>query len=202
MYYWCGWSRFTVNTLLRDFQSQNCVTLHPGGVRQHRAGHHNLAHCSLLEATGCHASSCSMHHHASASCIMSHARNPRIFACVCCFGILIRSVIPRGTQLIKKIPPDLKILSKNKGTSDLQRTSQIRDVPWLRHEYWLIRLIEKPLDLQTYCTGQAIPTMPYFGSAPPLFLEDENIFQKSARVVRILLQFRTVPREPIFELHL
>ena len=77
-----GLSRFTVNTLLRDFQSQNGVTGHPGGVRQHRAGHHNLAHCSLLEATGCHASSCSMHHHASASCIMSHAGNPRIFACV------------------------------------------------------------------------------------------------------------------------
>jgi hypothetical protein len=27
-------------------------------------------------------------------------------------------------------------------------------------------------------------------SAPPLFLEDENIFQKSATVVLILLQFR------------
>ena len=99
MYYWCGWSRFTVNTQLRDFQSQNCVTLHPGGVRQHRARHHNLAHCSLLEATGCHASSCSMHHHASASCIMSHARNPGFFACVCCFGILIRSVIVNPTRL-------------------------------------------------------------------------------------------------------
>jgi hypothetical protein len=48
-WYWCGWSRFTVNTLLKDFQSQNGVTEHPGGVRQHRAGHHNLAHCSLLK---------------------------------------------------------------------------------------------------------------------------------------------------------
>jgi hypothetical protein len=36
-------------------------------------------------------------------------------------------------------------------------------------------------------------------SAPPLFLEDENIFQKSARVVAILLQFRVQPGEPIFE---
>jgi hypothetical protein len=36
----------------------------------------------------------------------------------------------------------------------------------------------------------------------PLFLEDEDIFQKSARVVGILLQFRVQPREPIFELHL
>jgi hypothetical protein len=39
-----------------------------------------------------------------------------------------------------------------------------------------------------------------FWSAPPLFLEDENIFQKSARVVVILLQFHLQPREPIFEL--
>jgi hypothetical protein len=63
--------------------------VHPGSVRQHRARNHNLAHCSLLEATGCHASSDAaciiMHHHA---CIMSHARNPRIFACVGCFAIL------------------------------------------------------------------------------------------------------------------
>ena len=36
-------------------------------------------------------------------------------------------------------------------------------------------------------------------SAPPLFLEDENLFQKSTRVVHILLQFRQEPREPIFE---
>jgi hypothetical protein len=41
-----------------------------------------------------------------------------------------------------------------------------------------------------------------FLSAPPLFLEDENIFQKSARVVQIIWQFPIVPREPIFELHL
>jgi hypothetical protein len=53
-----------------------------------------------------------------------------------------------------------------------------------------------------YCTGQPIPHEPKFWSAPPLFLEDEDIFQKSARVVRILFQFRTVLREPIFELHL
>jgi hypothetical protein len=49
--------------------------------------------------------------------------------------------------------------------------------------------------------GQAIPVMPKFWSAPPLFLEDEDIFQKSARVVPFLFQFRVVPREPIFELH-
>jgi hypothetical protein len=44
-----------------------------GGVRQHRVGHHNLAQCSLLEATGYrertimqHASSCiSIMHHES-----------------------------------------------------------------------------------------------------------------------------------------
>jgi hypothetical protein len=36
-------------------------------------------------------------------------------------------------------------------------------------------------------------------SAPPIFLEDEDIFQKSAREVPIIYQFRVVPREPIFE---
>jgi hypothetical protein len=36
----------------------------------------------------------------------------------------------------------------------------------------------------------------------PPFLEDENIFQKSARVVEILCKFRVQAREPIFELHL
>jgi hypothetical protein len=36
---------------------------------------------------------CSMHHHASASCTMSHAGNPRIFAYVGCFEILIRPII-------------------------------------------------------------------------------------------------------------
>jgi hypothetical protein len=30
----------------------------------------------------------------------------------------------------------------------------------------------------TYCTGQPIPHEPKFWSAPPLFLEDEDIFQK------------------------
>jgi hypothetical protein len=53
-----------------------------------------------------------------------------------------------------------------------------------------------------YCTGQSIPNMPNFGQHPPFFLEDENIFQKSARVVQILWQFPIVSREPIFELHL
>ena len=55
-----------------------------------------------------------------------------------------------------------------------------------------------------YCMGQPIPIMPKFWSAPPLFLEDENIFQKSASVVEvvIILQFRLKPRRPIFELHL
>jgi hypothetical protein len=36
-------------------------------------------------------------------------------------------------------------------------------------------------------------------SAPSLFLEDENIFQKSATLVVILLQFRLQPTWPIFE---
>jgi hypothetical protein len=68
-------------------------TGHPGGVRQHRAGHPLIilliAHSWKRQT---HASSCSMHHHPSMT-IMSHARNPRFFACVCCFGNLIRSVI-------------------------------------------------------------------------------------------------------------
>ena len=41
-----------------------------------------------------------------------------------------------------------------------------------------------------------------FWSAPPLYLEDEDIFQKSAPLVQILQQFPIVPTEPIFELHL
>jgi hypothetical protein len=60
-----------------------------------------------------------------------------------------------------------------------------------KHEYW-----------KSYCTGQAITHELKFWSAPPLFLEDEDIFQKSARVVALLLQFMVQPREPIFELHL
>jgi hypothetical protein len=45
-----------------------------------------------------------------------------------------------------------------------------------------------------YCTGQPIPNELKFWSAPPLFLEDEDIFQKSARVVLVpfLFQFRVV----------
>ena len=55
----------------------------------------------------------------------------------------------------------------------------------------------------TYCTGQAIITHELkFGSARPLFHEDEDIFQKSATLVVILLQFRLQPTWPIFELHL
>jgi hypothetical protein len=42
-------------------------------------------------------------------------------------------------------------------------------------------------------------TNPEKKSAPPLFLDDENFFQKSARVVARLLQFLVKPREPIFE---
>ena len=42
-------------------------------------------------------------------------------------------------------------------------------------------------------------TNPGNKSAPPLFLDDEDIFQKSARVVALLLQFLVQPREPIFE---
>jgi hypothetical protein len=55
--------------------------------------------------------------------------------------------------------------------------------------------------VMSYCIGQAIPIMPKFWSAPPLFLEDENIFQKTATLVQILLQFPIVPTWPIFELH-
>ena len=36
-------------------------------------------------------------------------------------------------------------------------------------------------------------------SAPPLFLEDENFFQKSARVVLGVIAVELEPREPIFE---
>ena len=42
-------------------------------------------------------------------------------------------------------------------------------------------------------------TNPEKKSAPPLFLEDENFFQKSASVVALLLQFLVQPRRPIFE---
>jgi hypothetical protein len=66
---------------------------------------------------------------------------------------------------------------------------------------WL-RLRGGDEDGGTYCTGQPITHEPNFWSAPPLFLEDEDIFQKSVRVVVILLKFRLRPREPIFELHL
>ena len=49
-----------------------------------------------------------------------------------------------------------------------------------------------------------LPMSSNFGQHPPhaLFLGDEDIFQKSARVVALLLQFMVQPREPIFELHL
>jgi hypothetical protein len=42
-------------------------------------------------------------------------------------------------------------------------------------------------------------TNPEKKSAPPLFLGDENFFQKSASVVVGVLQFRLQPRRPIFE---
>ena len=42
-------------------------------------------------------------------------------------------------------------------------------------------------------------TNPGKKSAPLLFLEDENIFQKSASVVLSRIQFWIVPRRPIFE---
>ena len=35
--------------------------------------------------------------------------------------------------------------------------------------------------------------------APPLFLEDENFFQKSVTLVRWGIEFPTVPTWPIFE---
>jgi hypothetical protein len=58
------------------------------------------------------------------------------------------------------------------------------------------------LNLQLYCTGQAITHELKFWSAPPLFLEYEDIFQKSATLVVILLQLPMEPTWPIFELHL
>jgi hypothetical protein len=42
-------------------------------------------------------------------------------------------------------------------------------------------------------------TNPGTKSAPPLFLEDENIFQKSAPLVALILLFLVIPTEPIFE---
>jgi hypothetical protein len=42
-------------------------------------------------------------------------------------------------------------------------------------------------------------TNPEKKSAPSLFLEDENIFQKSARVVPWGIEFPKKPREPIFK---
>ena len=42
-------------------------------------------------------------------------------------------------------------------------------------------------------------TNPGKKSAPPLFLEDENIFQKSAPLVPWGIRFPMVPTEPIFE---
>jgi hypothetical protein len=42
-------------------------------------------------------------------------------------------------------------------------------------------------------------TNPGKKSAHPLFLEDENFFQKSATLVPFWLQFRVVPTWPIFE---
>jgi hypothetical protein len=42
-------------------------------------------------------------------------------------------------------------------------------------------------------------TNPGKKSAPPLFLKDENIFQKSAPLVALLFRFLVQPTEPIFE---
>jgi hypothetical protein len=52
-----------------------------------------------------------------------------------------------------------------------------------------------------YCTGQPMSPLE-FGTASPLFLEDEDIFQKSGSMVPLLLRFRVVPWSPIFEWHL
>jgi hypothetical protein len=52
-----------------------------------------------------------------------------------------------------------------------------------------------------YCTGQAITHELKFWSAPPLFLEDEDIFQKSATLGQSLQQFPIVPTGPMVELH-
>jgi hypothetical protein len=59
-------------------------------------------------------------------------------------------------------------------------------------EFDLYRLSEFPLLLNTYCTGQYSPTIEIWASAPPYYIEDEIIFEKSASVERILqLYIRT-----------
>ena len=52
--------------------------------------------------------------------------------------------------------------------------------------------------------GEILPIQPTIQtpgkkSAPPLFFRDDNIFQKSARVVRCGISTESVPREPIFK---
>ena len=59
-------------------------------------------------------------------------------------------------------------------------------------------------DRCAYCMGQHMLLVGVLSVRTPLFLEDENFFQKSARVVVLAnrLKLRLQPRQPIFELHL
>jgi hypothetical protein len=59
-------------------------------------------------------------------------------------------------------------------------------------------------DLRTYMLlyGTTYSEYALIWVSTPLFLEDENIFQKSGSMVQILMQFPVVPWRPIFELHL
>jgi len=51
--------------------------------------------------------------------------------------------------------------------------------------------------------GEILPIQPTIQNqkkiCTPLFLKDDNIFQKSARVVRCGISIETVPREPILK---
>ena len=61
-----------------------------------------------------------------------------------------------------------------------------------------VGLLNKNIPVLKYCMGQAIPIMPKFWSAPPLFLEDEDIFQKSASMVPSGIEIELEPWSPIF----
>jgi hypothetical protein len=63
-----------------------------------------------------------------------------------------------------------------------------------------IRVLLETTAVVLYGTGYS--DYAKFWSASPLFLEDEDIFQKLATMVPFLFQFRVVPSWPIFELHL
>jgi hypothetical protein len=55
------------------------------------------------------------------------------------------------------------------------------------------------ITVRSYCSFAYIWGVIFKIISTPLFLEDENHFQESVRVVPILPQFQMEPREPIFE---